>query len=118
MDQRSQRSYLEPTEQAGRAFFSRTDNGPLLMLNLMRFRDVADYVDRPDLMPDIPISGQAAFQLYMDQTLPLLKKTGGDLLLYGTPVCCRYFQLQVTADEVTRTCLAGADAQQIVAANI
>ena len=83
MDQCTQKSYLEPTEQAGRAFFSCPDNGPILMLNLMRFRDVADYVDRPDLAPEMPIKGSTAFQLYIEQTLPLLKKIGGDLLFYG-----------------------------------
>lgn len=83
MDQCTQKSYLEPTEQAGRTFFSCPDNGPILMLNLMLFRDVADYVNRPDLAPDMPIKGSTAFQLYIEQTLPLLKKIGGDLLFYG-----------------------------------
>lgn len=83
MNQCTLRNYLEPTEQAGQAFFSRPDDGPILMLNLMRFNHVANYADRPDLAPEIPIKGHAAFQIYIEQTLPLLKDTGGDLLLYG-----------------------------------
>jgi uncharacterized protein (DUF1330 family) len=55
----------------------------ILMLNLLRFRDVADYSANPELTPSKPISGAEAFQKYIDHTLPFLKKSGGDLVFLG-----------------------------------
>ena len=71
---------LEVSQAAGAAFFSRNISDPVTMLNLLRFREVADYSAHPELMPDEPISGAAAYQKYIDYTLPLLKETGGDLV--------------------------------------
>ena len=50
--------YLEVSQEAGAALFSRHIEGPATMLNLLRFRDVADYSQSPELMPPAPISGQ------------------------------------------------------------
>ena len=52
--------YLDPTQAAGRALFMRGLQGPIVMLNLLRFRDQADYAASPDLAPAQPISGAAA----------------------------------------------------------
>jgi uncharacterized protein (DUF1330 family) len=75
--------YLEPTQDSGRAFFMRGIAGKVVMLNLLRFRAVADYSTAPQLAPDEPISGEAAYRLYMDHTMPHLEKSGGRLLFYG-----------------------------------
>ena len=75
--------YLEVSEEAGAALFRRNITGPVTMLNLLRFRDEADYSAFPELQPDNPISGAQAYQKYIDHTLPLLKKSGGDLLFLG-----------------------------------
>ena len=53
------------------------------MLNLLRFRDVADYGDFPEIGPAEPISGRAAYQLYIDHTLPFLQATGGEMSFLG-----------------------------------
>jgi hypothetical protein len=58
--------------------------GPVVMLNLLRFRDVADYSATPDLAPAEPISGEEAYRLYMEHTMPYLKASGGDVIFYGT----------------------------------
>ena len=50
-------AYLEPTQEQGRAFFSRGIVGGVVMLNLLRFRATADYSAAPELEPDSPISG-------------------------------------------------------------
>ena len=71
--------YLEPTQEAGRDLFLRRIQGEVVMLNLLRLRDVADYSATPDLAPDEPISGRQAYQLYMDHTLPFLLESGGKL---------------------------------------
>jgi len=84
MPNRPFESYLEVTQEAGREFFARNIQGPVVMLNLMRFRDVADYSDAPHLAPRTPIRGEAAYKLYMDHTEPFLTKSGGQVLFYGS----------------------------------
>jgi hypothetical protein len=80
---RAETTYLEPTMESGRAFFLRGITGPVTMLNLMRFRAVADYAASPELAPAAPISGAAAFQKYIDHTLPFLHQSGGELVFLG-----------------------------------
>jgi hypothetical protein len=63
-------TYLEPTQESGRAFVMRQLSGNIVMLNLLRFREIADYSATPELAPDTP--------------LPYLRETGGDLLFLGS----------------------------------
>ena len=76
-------TYLDPTQESGRAFFTRGITGRLVMLNLLRFRPVADYSASPALAPPQPLTGEAAYRLYMNHTIPHLEKSGGRLLFYG-----------------------------------
>jgi hypothetical protein len=75
--------YLEVTEEAGRAFLMRRISGSVVMLNLLRFRARADYSATPDLAPPEPIDGATAYQRYIEHTLPLLRKSGGDVSFLG-----------------------------------
>jgi hypothetical protein len=75
--------YLEPTMEAGRVFMSRGIAGSVVMLNLLRFRAIADYSQAPELSPATPISGSEAYQKYIAHTLPYLKESGGELLFVG-----------------------------------
>jgi hypothetical protein len=75
--------YLEPTQAAGRALFERHIAGPVVMLNLIRLREIADYSAHPALAPTQPISGRAAYERYVAHTLPLLQASGGELLYLG-----------------------------------
>jgi uncharacterized protein (DUF1330 family) len=77
------RTYLEPTQESGRAFFTRGISGSLVMLNLLRYRPVADYSATPELAPASPLSGEAAYRLYMEHTHPHLKQSGGEVLFFG-----------------------------------
>ena len=76
--------YLEVTQQAGRAFVMRGHTGPIVMLNLLRFRAQADYAADPQLAPSHPISGAEAYRRYMEHTLPHLQASGGELVFYGS----------------------------------
>jgi uncharacterized protein (DUF1330 family) len=76
-------TYLEPTQESGRAFFMRGITGKVVMLNLLRYRAMADYTATPGLAPAEPITGEAAYRLYMDHTMPHLHKSGGKLLFFG-----------------------------------
>jgi uncharacterized protein (DUF1330 family) len=76
-------TYLEPTQEAGRALFLRGIAGEVVMLNLLRLRAIADYSATPELAPAAPISGAEAYDRYIAHTLPFLKESGGELLFLG-----------------------------------
>ena len=75
--------YLMPTQESGRDFIMRKISGSVVMLNLLRFREYADYSETPWLAPCEPISGAMAYELYINHTLPYLKKSGGEILFMG-----------------------------------
>jgi len=76
--------YLDPSPETGAAFLKRDIRGEIVMLNLLRFRDVADYGNFPQLAPPTPISGRAAYEKYIEHTLPFLEASGGELTYVGT----------------------------------
>lgn len=76
-------TYMDPTHESGRMFFSRGISGSVVMLNLLRYRAIADYSATPHLAPDSPITGEMAYRLYMEHTLPHLEKSGGKVLFFG-----------------------------------
>ncbi len=76
--------YIEPTQEAGAELFSRNIEGEMMMLNMLRFRQVADYSENPELAPENSISGKEAYQKYMTHSAPFLKQSGGDLIFTGT----------------------------------
>jgi uncharacterized protein (DUF1330 family) len=71
--------------EAGRDFVMRGIAGEVVMLNLLRLRETADYSDALHLAPPQPISGREAYERYIDHTLPFLEASGGrlDLLAEG-----------------------------------
>lgn len=75
--------YLVPSQSAGRLFVQRGIEGSVVMLNLLRFRDVADYSANPELAPAARISGAEAFDRYIQHTLPFLRESGGDVEFLG-----------------------------------
>lgn len=76
-------SYLEPTRESGAALMRRCIPGEVVMLNLLRLREVADYSGAPELAPARPISGREALRRYIHHTLPFLRDSGGKLLFIG-----------------------------------
>ena len=72
-------SHVAPTRAQAIALLQRGIEGPFVMLNLLRFREVADYSAAPDLRPAVPISGGAAFDLYVDASRPHLEARGVEL---------------------------------------
>ena len=74
---------IEPTEEAVIALLRKRIEGPVVMLNLLRFRDEADYSHAPELAPDQPVSGRDAYLRYMRETQPIIEQTGAKLLFAG-----------------------------------
>ncbi|UXP33944.1 DUF1330 domain-containing protein [Reichenbachiella agarivorans] len=76
--------YIEATAEAGKEFYQNFhDKGKVVMLNLLKFRATADYTNLEELKPGNEISGEEAYQLYMDNTLPELKKAGSRIIYFG-----------------------------------
>ena len=76
-------AYIDATDESAIQLFSRNIKGEIVMLNLLRFREVADYSAFPELAPDKEISGREAFQRYIDHTLPFLNESGGGIEFLG-----------------------------------
>lgn len=76
-------SFADPTEAQAVSLLSRGIEGPVVMLNLLRFREVADYAASPELAPEVPITGEAAFDLYVTATEPHLRASGGEVVFQG-----------------------------------
>jgi uncharacterized protein (DUF1330 family) len=77
------KTYLEPTQESGRAMVMRGIVGPVTMLNMLRFRDIADYSAAPELAPAEPISGEEAYRRYMKHAEPFVTEGGGELVFIG-----------------------------------
>lgn len=75
--------HLDPTDESVHRLLQRGITGPVTMLNLLRFRDEADYSGFPALAPPAPISGRDAYERYVRHTLPFLTATGGCVSFYG-----------------------------------
>lgn len=75
--------HVEPTQDQVRALQERAAAGPVEMLNLLRFREVADYSRSPQLRPDEPISGAEAYAEYSRHTMPRLDAVGAEVVWMG-----------------------------------
>lgn len=53
------------------------------MINLLRFRDTADYTENPALDPGEVVTGRRAYELYMDAALPIAALSAGRLMVRG-----------------------------------
>lgn len=76
--------HLDPTDESARHLVARDISGPITMVNLLRFRAIADYSADPELAPDQPISGAEAYRRYSEHTMPFLIESGGEVILDGT----------------------------------
>ncbi|MCR9248828.1 MAG: DUF1330 domain-containing protein [bacterium] len=76
--------YLQSTQEAGRDFYMNFhQKGKVVMLNLLKYKPIADYTNLENLKPQTEISGKEAYELYMKYTLPELEKAGSKLLFHG-----------------------------------
>ena len=79
------KKYISVTDEAGRQFYQDFQGkGPVVMLNLLKFREKADYTGVESLKPSKEISGKEAYKLYMKYTKPAIESVGSKLLFYGS----------------------------------
>lgn len=80
-------TYVDPDRDRFAAFRALAREGPIQMLNLIRFRERAAYSDGRD------VSGRQAYAAYSRASLPIFERVGGrqvwiafpELLLIGPP---------------------------------
>ena len=77
------KTYLEASQEGGKAMFQQGVSGAVVMLNMLRFKTEADYSGLEKLDPGKSLSGKEAYQLYIDNTIPFLEKAGSEVLFYG-----------------------------------
>ncbi len=77
-------SHIHATPESGKDFYMQfNDKGKVVMLNLLKFRETADYSGHENIAPAGPISGKEAYQLYINHTLPILEKAGARVIFMG-----------------------------------
>ena len=74
--------YITRTHEAAEKLSSRQIDGEVVILSLVRFKEIADYTRHPELNGETEVTGREAFQRYIDQALPLINR-GGDVLFSG-----------------------------------
>lgn len=80
---KSENKYLDVTDANAAALFATNPQGEIAMLNLLRFKPVADYSQFPDLAPTTNVTGAEAYDRYIEHTLPFLHGSGGRVLFHG-----------------------------------
>jgi uncharacterized protein (DUF1330 family) len=76
-------SHIDPSRAQFDAFKGLDRDHPLQMLNLVRFRDLANYPGDHELARD-GLTGAQAYGLYGTHSAPVLHKVGGSILWRGT----------------------------------
>jgi uncharacterized protein (DUF1330 family) len=78
-----QETYVNAAPAAAHRFFQDAPPGAVIMLNLLKFKPLADYRESPGLRPEAPVSGRAAYQQYTELVRPFLRQAGAEILFAG-----------------------------------
>lgn len=79
------KSFINASREQGQKFYQDfNDKGSVTMLNLLLFRKIADYTNLEELRPADQISGKESYELYLENTMPLLTKFKAKILFYGS----------------------------------
>ena len=69
----------QPRREQIAALVENDKGGPIRMLNLLKFKEFADYGDGNDT----GLSGAEAYQRYAAEVVPIISKTGGEVVFSG-----------------------------------
>ncbi|MYE14833.1 MAG: DUF1330 domain-containing protein [Gammaproteobacteria bacterium] len=73
------RNAVVPTPEGMQAFLAKDIEGPVLMLNLLKFKEKAEYADGRET----DLSGAEAYALYGQDMIPWVSSHGGRFLFSG-----------------------------------
>lgn len=71
-----------PTRDQALALFMSPEDGPFVMVNLLKFKERADYGDGKDQ----GLTGREAYERYSNEMVKLVEKAGGRVLYAGKAV--------------------------------
>ena len=69
----------QPRKEQIKALLENDKGGPVRMMNLLKFREFAKYSDGTDT----GLSGAEAYQRYAAEVVPIISKTGGEVVFSG-----------------------------------
>ena len=72
-------NHIDPECEQFEAFKKLPRDKPIMMLNMLRFRDKARYEDGRD------VSGAEAYAAYVTESGPIFARVGGEIIWRGTP---------------------------------
>jgi hypothetical protein len=72
---------VHPTKEQMEGFLEGDSEAPIAMINLLKFREKAQYEDGRDT----DLTGEQAYAIYMDEVVGHLKKVGGEVSFGGSP---------------------------------
>ena len=87
---------LTPTPEQIQALLADSDEGPVAMLNLLKFRKKARYADGRETS----LSGQDAYMLYGTEMVKIVAAGGGRILYSGVPTRLMIGQVEDEWDAV------------------
>ena len=70
---------ITPSEEQINGFLEDPNVGPISMVNLLKYKDKADYTDGRD----VNLSGKEAYMLYATEVVNLITKYGGEFIFAG-----------------------------------
>ena len=70
---------ITPSEEQINGFLEDPNIGPISMVNLLKYKDRADYTDGRD----VNLSGKEAYMLYATEVINLITKYGGEFIFAG-----------------------------------
>ena len=70
---------ITPSEEQINGFLEDPNIGPISMVNLLKYKDKADYADGRD----VNLSGKEAYMLYANEVISLITKYGGEFIFAG-----------------------------------
>lgn len=70
------KSYIEINPEQVQAFMQTPHDEPVVMLNLLKFKD---------RVAETNLSGEASYKEYMKQATPFFNKANAEILFYGQP---------------------------------
>ena len=70
---------ITPSEEQINGFLEDPNIGPISMVNLLKYKDKADYTDGRD----VNLSGKEAYMLYANKVINLITKYGGEFIFAG-----------------------------------
>jgi uncharacterized protein (DUF1330 family) len=71
---------VHPTKEQMEGFLEGDSEAPIAMINLLKFREKAQYEDGRDT----DLTGEQAYAIYMDEVVGHLKKVGGEVSFGGS----------------------------------